>query len=211
VRHSLFSSSGNLAKAQPAQTPQEHYLPLQTNSLQAKLATSGEHIMFAKTFRNTLIASTLVIAGSVLATPAMADTVTLGGSVASTSVVSSAATIAASALNLYGAGTAQTNVVVKVADMALITNNTAGVTLTAAGDAGLTNGTSTQVYQVLIVADAAAPPAATDFTSATDAKSVTDFSVGGAAARDLYIEYDAPALLDPGTYAAVITVSVADL
>ncbi len=166
--------------------------------------------MFAKTFRNTLIASTLVVAGAALATPAKADTVNLGGSVASTSAVTSTATAEASTLNLYGAGTAQTNVVVKVADMALITNNTAGVTLTATGDGGLTNGTSTQVYQVLIVADAAAPPADSAFSSATDAKSVTDF-VSGAAARDLYIEYDAPALLDPGAYTATITVSVADL
>jgi hypothetical protein len=166
--------------------------------------------MFAKTFRNTLIASTLVVAGAALATPAKADTVNLGGSVASTSAVSSTATAAASTLNLYGAGTAQTNVVVKVADMALITNNTGGVTLTAAGDAGLTNLTSNLPYQVLIVADEATAPADTDFTSATDAKSVTDF-VSGAADRDLYIEYDAPALLDPGAYTAVITVSVADL
>jgi hypothetical protein len=70
VRQSLLSSSGNLAKAQPAQTPQEHYLPLQTNSLQAKLATLGEHIMFAKTFRNTLVASSLLIGASLLAGPA---------------------------------------------------------------------------------------------------------------------------------------------
>jgi hypothetical protein len=101
-------------------------------------------------------------------------------------------------------------VVVKVADMAIITNNTTGVTLTAAGGAGLTNGTSTLPYQVLIVADAAGTPADTAFSSATDAKSVTDF-VAGASARDLYIEYDAPALLDPGVYTGAITVSVAAL
>ncbi|MBE9108178.1 hypothetical protein IQ273_01925 [Nodosilinea sp. LEGE 07298] len=166
--------------------------------------------MFAKTFRNTLIASTLVVAGAALATPAKADPVNLGGTVADTSAVTSTATAAASTLNLYGAGTAQTNVVVKVADMALITNNTTGVTLTATGDAGLTNGTSTLPYQVLIVADAAAAPADTAFSSTIDSKSVTDFSAG-AAARDLYIEYDAPALLDPGAYTGVITVSVAAL
>lgn len=164
--------------------------------------------MFAKTFRNTLIASTLVVAGAALATPAMADTVNLGGSVADTSAVTSTATAGAGTLNLYGAGSAQNNVVVKVADMALITNNTTGVTLTATPDSGLTNGTSTLTYQVLIVADAASAPADTAFAAGADTDNVNDFS-GGASARDLYIEYDAPALLDPGTYTGVITVSVA--
>lgn len=169
--------------------------------------------MFAKTFRNTLIASTLVVSGAALATPAMADTVNLNGSVASTSAVTSTRTSGAGladALNLRGAGTAQADVVVKVADMALISNNTGGVTLTAAGDAGLTNGTSVLPYKVLIVADAAAAPAATAFSAVSDSQAVTNF-VSGAAARDLYIEYDAPALLDPGAYTGAITVSVVDL
>lgn len=161
-------------------------------------------------FRRFAIASTLLIAGSVLAAPAMADTVNLGGSVADTSAVTSTATAGAGTLNLYGAGTAQNNVVVKVADMALITNNTTGVTLSATRDAGLTNGTSNLTYQVLIVGDGATAPADTAFSSNTDSKSVTDFT-SGASARDLYIEYDAPALLDPGNYTSTITVSVAAL
>ncbi len=163
--------------------------------------------MFAKTFRNTLIASTLVVAGSVLASPAMADTVNLGGSVANTTAVTSTATGGAGTLSLYGVGTAQNNVVVKVADLALTTNNTTGVTVTATPDAGLTNGTSTLAYQVLIVGDAASAPADTAFAAGADTDNVNDFS-GGASARDLYIEYDAPALLDPGAYTGVITVSV---
>ena len=166
--------------------------------------------MFAKSFCRTFVASSLVVAGSMLAAPAMADTVNLGGSVADTSAVTSSPTAEAAALSLYGVGTAQTNVVVKVADLALITNNTTGVTLTAAGDAGLTNGTSTLPYQVLIVADAATAPADTAFASATDTDTVNDF-VSGAAARDLYIEYDAPALLDSGAYTGAITVSVVAL
>ena len=107
---------------------------------------------------------------------ALADTVTLGGTVNSTSSVTSVATADASDLSLYGVGAAQNDVVVQVADMALITNNTAGVTLQAAGDSGLTNGTSTLAYKVKIVADNAAAPGAGDFSSATDSVSVTDFS-----------------------------------
>ncbi|HEY9627567.1 MAG TPA: hypothetical protein V6C84_09720 [Coleofasciculaceae cyanobacterium] len=166
--------------------------------------------MSYQAIRRALVASTLILAGAVVAAPAMADTVNLGGSIADTSAVTSTATGAAGTLNLYGAGTAQNNVVVKVADMALITNNTAGVTLTATGDAGLTNGTSNLPYQVLIVADNATAPADTAFSDDVDDVDVTNF-VAGAAARDLYIEYDAPALLDFGAYTGVITVSVAAL
>lgn len=169
--------------------------------------------MSFQTVRRALVASTLVLAGSVLAAPAMADTVNLGGSVADTSAVTSTATAAAGALNLYGAGTAGPNTVVKVADMALITNNADGVTLTATATGNLVNvanNATPLAYQVLIVADAAAAPADTAFSSTTDAKAVTNF-VSGAAARDLYIEYDAPALLDFGTYTGAITVSVAAL
>lgn len=141
---------------------------------------------------------------------ALADTVPLGGSVNSISAVTSTPTAAAGSLTLYGEGVAQNDVVVQVADMALTTNNTAGVTLQASGDSGLTNGTSTLPYNVKIVADSAAAPGAVDFSSNTDSVAVSDFS-GGAAARDLYIEYDAPSLLDPGNYSATITISVTDI
>ncbi len=153
--------------------------------------------MFAKTFRNTLIASTLVVAGAMLANPVKADTVILGGEVESTSAVTSSPTPEATALNLHGEGTAQADVVVKVADMALITNNTEGFVLTALP------------YRVLIVANDATAPAAAAITDVEDDEDVTNF-VAGAAARDLYIEYDAPALLDVGDYAATITVTLLD-
>lgn len=169
--------------------------------------------MSYQTIRRSLVASTLILAGAVVALPAMADSVTLGGSVTDTSTVTSTATAAAAALNLGGAGTATPNVVTKVADMALSTNNADGVTLTATATGDLvnaTNGATPLAYQVLIVADAAAAPAAGAFSDITDDVAVTNF-VAGAAARDLYIKYDAPALLDPGTYAGSITVSVAAL
>ncbi|MBI4780732.1 MAG: hypothetical protein HY785_05355 [Oscillatoriophycideae cyanobacterium NC_groundwater_1537_Pr4_S-0.65um_50_18] len=167
--------------------------------------------------RRGLVASILVLAGAVVAAPAMADSVTLGGSVADTSAVTSTATAAAAALPLSGVGTAGTDTVVKVADMALLTNNASGVTLTAEATGDLVNAANPATplpYNVLIVADAATTPAAADFAAATSAtkddEAVTNF-VAGAAARDLYIQYDAPALLDPGTYAGSITVSVAAL
>jgi hypothetical protein len=74
-----------LLKPNQHKTPQEHYLPLQTNSLQAKLATSGEHIMFAKTFRNTLVSSSLLVGASLLAGPAAQAQIAngeVGGSIA---------------------------------------------------------------------------------------------------------------------------------
>lgn len=170
-------------------------------------------IMSFQTIRRGLVASTLVLAGSVVAAPAMADTVNLNGSVADTSAVTSTRTTEAGTLNLYGVGTAQPDVVVKVADMALITNNADGVTLTATATGNLVNvanNATPLAYRVLIVGDSAVAPAATAFLGTTHNVPVTDFAAG-ASARDLYIEYDAPALLDFGSYTSTITVSVAAL
>jgi len=166
--------------------------------------------MFRPIARFTL-ATTAFIAGSLITFPALADTVNLGGTVTSTSSVTSTATAGAGALSLAGEGTAASDVVTQVADIAMISNNSEGVTLTASGDTGLTNGTDTVAYQVLIVADGATAPVAADFSSSSDSKSVADFDGNGDSARDLYIEYDAPALLDPGNYTATITVTVTDL
>ena len=166
--------------------------------------------------RRFAIASTLIVGGAALAMPAMADVVNLEGVVDDASMVTSTPTSGpnlADDLNLYGEGTAQSDVVVKVADMALFTNSSDGVTLSASADGNLTNdkGTPTVVaYNVLIVADAAPTPAATAFTATSDSQTVNDFDANGDSARDLYIEYDAPALLDPGTYTSSITVTIAD-
>jgi len=166
--------------------------------------------MFRSMTRLTL-ATTSVMVASLVAFPALADSVTLGGTVNSISSVTSTATAGASGLSLSGEGTATPDVVTKVADMALTSNNSEGVTLSASADGDLTNGTDSLAYQVLIVADEGAAPAATEFSANNTSEDVTDFDGNGESARDLYIEYDAPALLDPGNYAATITVTVTDL
>jgi len=166
--------------------------------------------------RRFAIASTVLLVGAVLTAPAMADQVNIDGDVASSSSVVSTPTSGvglADDLDLGGEGTATADVVVKVADMALTTNNTEGVTLTAtaAGDLDISGGGSTPLtYNVKIVGDEAAQPLAADFTGTSDSVTVNDF-VSGASARDLYIEYDAPALLDPGNYISHITVTVLDI
>ena len=90
-----------------------------------------------------------------------------------------------------------------------MSNNTGGVTLTATAAGTLGNGTDTLAYNVLIVTEGATP-LATDFLADNDSDSVNDFDATGTSNRDLYIEYDAPSLLDPGNYSSTITVSVAD-
>jgi len=159
--------------------------------------------------RRFAITSTVLLGAAVISSPAFADTVNLSGSVADTSTVTSTATAGASALSLGGEGTAAADTVAQVADLALESNSSDGVTLTATADGALSNGVDSVTYQVLIVADGATTPIAGDFTANNDSDNVTDFT-SGAAARDLYIEYDAPALLDPGTYTSSITVTVTD-
>lgn len=176
--------------------------------------------MLTKLFRNTLIASTLMVAGSVLANPAMAapEVINLGGSVTDVSSVTPTATPAAAALVLGGTGSAQTDVFIKVADLALFTNQASGVTLTATGGSGAqlinsSNNATPVDYVVLITADQATEVNAASFGGATgtDSDAVTDFDSSGNSARDLYIMYSTDALLDPGTYSGSITVTVAPL
>lgn len=154
-----------------------------------------------------LAAGTLVMGG----TAAFADTINLGGTVANYSTISSTATTGASNLNLHGVGTATADVVVKVADIALTSNNTEGVELKATANTPLTGGVNgdTLTYQVKLVDDNATEPLATAFSAITDTVNVdnTDFT-SNAAAQDLYIEYDGPEYLDPDTYSSTITMTV---
>lgn len=171
--------------------------------------------MSFQTIRRGLVASTLILAGVVIAAPAMAaptgDSVDLGGTVEDMSTVTATPTTGAGLandLNLYGEGSAQNGVVVKVADLDVTTNSDTGVTVTATGDAGLFDGaSSTLPYDVLIV-DGTAPVAAA-FSSNTDTDSVLVAELGVGAERELYIMYDAPAQLQPGDYESVITLTVA--
>ncbi len=154
-----------------------------------------------------LAAGTLVF-GS---TAAFADTINLSGSVANYSTISSIATAGAGSLDLHGVGTATADVVVKVADIALTSNNTEGVVLKATADTPLTGGVNgdTLTYQVKLMDNDATAPLAAAFSATSDTVNVdnTDFS-SNAAAQDLYIEYDGPEYLDPDTYSSTITMTV---
>ena len=159
-----------------------------------------------------VISATVLMGTTLLGSPAFADTtdsVILGGSVDSINSITANDTTEAGSLTLYGEGTAGDNEVVKVADLVVVSNNTGGVTVTATADSTLGNGTDTLAYNVLIVAEDATP-SHTDFSANNDTESVSDFDGTGTSNRDLYIEYDAPSLLDPGTYSSSITVSIAD-
>jgi len=167
--------------------------------------------MFAKTFRNTLIASTLVIAGSVLATPAMALTtgsVTLGGTVATTLSLTSVDTGTPSALDLSGGER-----ILQVADLNIFTNNEQGYTLTASqGNLTKIGGTAIS-FQVLVVGNGATAPVASAFITATGTAytyATAAANATGAGDQDLYMKYTPAALQDPGVYAGSITLSVAD-
>ncbi len=149
-----------------------------------------------------LVAGTLMF-GS---TAAFADTVTLSGTVNAHTTMSVTRTTGAGnadQLNLYGEGTSNDNNVIKVADIALTANNSQGIELTASSDGTLTS-------QLLLV-DEGVIPAHGDFSSASSVVNVdnTDFN-SNAAAQDLYIEYDAPAYVDPGTYSDDITVTISN-
>ena len=159
--------------------------------------------------RRFAIAATVLTSVGLLCGPALADSVPLSGVVDDITTVVSTPTGAAGALNLYGENTANPDTVVKVADLAITSNSSNGVSLTATAAGDLTHGANSLAYQVLIVGDGDAAPTAVSFSDTTDTEANVTI-VAGAAARDLYIEYDAPAYLDAGTYTSSITVSVTD-
>jgi hypothetical protein len=141
---------------------------------------------------------------------ALAEDVTISGSVATTSAVT--ASNANTTLPMGGVGTDLAAQIVKAADLALVSNNTQGVGLSMTSG-NLVNGGVSVPFQVVSVADGAVAPAAGAFTTASGTAHIDNITVftAGAAARDMYVMYDPPALLDPGTYAATITVTVSDL
>ena len=175
--------------------------------------------MFAKTFRNTLIASTLVIAGAALATPANAQElqqdvdVPLSGEVASSTQIFAFPTPESMDLDLGGEGLATPGVVENVARLDIVSNNFDGVMVTATADSLLTStdSTDTLAYQVMI---ASAEPDAGDFAAGPHSVNILRGTGGienGEATRDLFIQYDAPLVLNKGTYTSNISVTIADL
>ncbi len=147
-----------------------------------------------------------VMLPSAIAIAATTDSVTLSGTVSSTLSIVATDTAAATALDL----TTASEQIVKVSDLAMSTNNSAGLTLTASSG-NLTNPDSqTIAFKVTSVDDAATAPTSGAFTVASG----TDYTVAGSAAgdfdKDLYIAYTPAALQDPGSYSGTISLTVAD-
>jgi hypothetical protein len=164
-----------------------------------------------KSFNRFLLVGGLALGASFLTVgSASAQVVNIGGSVATTTAVT--ASNPNTTLPLGGIGTDLAVQIVKAADLALVSNNAQGVRLSMSSG-NLVNGGVSIPFQVVSVAAAAAAPAAGAFTTASGTPhldDITSFS-SGAAARDMYVMYDPPALLDPGTYAATITLVLTDL
>jgi hypothetical protein len=157
---------------------------------------------------NRILFCGLVSSAALLSSAAFADTtasVTLGGTVTSSLAITSTPTAAASTLDLSGG-----EKLVKVADLAIGTNNEQGLTLSAtSGDLTKAGGTAI-AFQVHTVADGAGAPIAGAFVVASG----TDYDVGSLAAgafdRDVYILYTPAALQDPGAYSGSISLTVTD-
>lgn len=170
-----------------------------------------------KGFNRFLLVTGLALGASCFgASSAMAqltdDTVTLSGSVTSTLDVNAVDTAAAAALTLQGAGT---DVIVQIADVLLTTNNTGGITMSTAAGGSITSsdgGTSTIAFDLVSVDDGVAAPAAGAFGAGAYTQNfTTGFDAAGQLPVDLYMRYDSPALVDPGTYGATVTLQVADI
>ena len=151
-----------------------------------------------------IVVSAMLPSAIVLA--ATTDAVTLGGTVSSTLSIEATDTVGASALDL----TTPSEQIVKVADIAMSTNNSAGLTLTASSGNMSNPDSQTIAFKVTTVDDAAAAPA----SGAFDTPSGTDYTVGNGAAgtldNDMYIAYTPAALQDPGLYSGTISLTVSD-
>jgi hypothetical protein len=146
-----------------------------------------------------------VLAASTASFAATDDIVNFGGSVSSTLAI--VATDTNPTLDL----TTPTERIVKVADIAMTTNNATGLTLTAdSGNMTTTGGATPIAFLVQTVVDAAAPPVSVLFVIASG----DDYTVGSVAAgnlnNDLYIRYEPAPVQDPGVYAGSINLTVSD-
>jgi hypothetical protein len=112
-------------------------------------------------------------------------------------------------LALEGQGSTNTHIV-KVADLALSTDNSRGLTLTiSSGSLTKTGGTSIP-FQVTTVANGAGTPSTAAFTTPAGSNYTFSAVLGDTTARDLYIKYTSAVLQDPGAYNAAISLVVTD-
>ncbi|MEH2176696.1 hypothetical protein [Nostoc sp.] len=160
------------------------------------------------------LASALVFGATAAFVPAAfagtTATVPISGTVTSTLNISAFATTEASSLDLSTPNEA----IVKVADLAIDTNNSTGYTLTASsGNLSNPDSATPISYQVKVIDGTASAPVTGDFTVASG----TDLSYGTSGAnasstngKSLYIKYTPAGLQDPGAYNGTINLSVAD-
>jgi hypothetical protein len=120
--------------------------------------------------------------------------------------LTSTATGIASNLVLDGRGSTNTHIV-KVADIALTTDNSKGLSLFVSAGNITKPGGSSIAYEVTTVSDGAAPPAGSDFSSGNY---IVSTSTSGTVNKDVYIKYTPAALQDPGNYSGAISLVVTD-
>lgn len=124
--------------------------------------------------------------------------------------VTATATSGATVLVLDGEGSATTHVV-KIADVSLWTDAAAGLTVSiSSGSLTKADGRTPIPFQVLLVDDGAAAPAAAAFTTPSGTTYTWSSTSAGSFERDLYIKYTPASLQDPGAYTASVDLSVVD-
>lgn len=164
----------------------------------------------SKLIRRALIASGLFIGTAIPFSPTAfagtTDSVILAGTVASTLDMTAAPTSNASALNL----TTPTEQIVKVANLAITTNNTTGYTLTASeGNLSDPHGDNIAFQSASVVAGAGTPGTLA-FTGSAGTYTDASTTTAGQNDKDLYIKYLPSATQAAGIYGATITLNVAD-
>jgi hypothetical protein len=170
--------------------------------------------MSTKLILRALIASGLFVGAAVAFSPTAfagtTDSVILAGTVASTlDIAATPTTGAGSAADLLLTGASEK--IVKVADLAITTNNSTGYTLTAT-EGNLSDGAhgDTIAYKVATVVHGNTAPQATDFNGSSGFYTDSTTTTAGSNPKDLYIKYTPSATQAAGTYGATITLNVAD-
>lgn len=113
-------------------------------------------------------------------------------------------------LILDGEGSSTTHVV-KIADVSLSTDASNGFTVSiSSGSLTKADGRTPVPYQVQLVADGAAAPLASAFTTPSGTALLWSSPVPGPVEMDLYVKYTPVPLQDPGPYTANIGLDVVD-
>lgn len=124
--------------------------------------------------------------------------------------ITATATTTASVLLLKGEGSASEHII-KVADLAISTDNSTGLSLTvSSGNVTKADGITPIAFQVTTVADGAPAPGSGEFIIPSGSNYTASTSTTGQTDKDLYIKYTPAALQDPGPYSAAISLIVTD-